>query len=63
MLSWRAGAVYKPRDEGQHLRHLRNFAQPVPGRAVLRTANTAIDPEKTYTFEAGTKWDLFERGF
>jgi catecholate siderophore receptor len=23
------------------------------------TANTAIDPEKTYTTEAGTKWDLF----
>ncbi len=23
------------------------------------TANTVIDPEKTYTLEAGSKWDFF----
>ena len=59
MLSWRASAVYKPRPQGSLYAAYGTSLNPSLEGLSYGTANTAIDPEKTYTFEAGSKWDLF----
>ena len=58
MLSWRAGAVYKPRAAGSLYAAYGTSLNPSLEGLSYQTANAAIEPEKTYTFEAGTKWDL-----
>ena len=59
MVSWRGGVVYKPRAERQRLRRLRHVVQSVGRRAVARRAATVdLEPEKTRSYEVGTKWDL-----
>jgi catecholate siderophore receptor len=59
MLSWRAGAVYKPRNNGSIYVAYGTSLNPSLEGLSYNTANTAIEPEKTYTFEVGSKWDLF----
>jgi catecholate siderophore receptor len=59
MLSFRAGAVYKPRQEGSVYAAYGTSLSPSLEGLSYGTANTAIDPEKTYTFEAGSKWEMF----
>jgi catecholate siderophore receptor len=59
MLSWRAGAVYKPRTNGSIYAAYGTSLNPSLEGLSYQTANTAIEPEKTYTYEVGTKWDLF----
>lgn len=59
MLSWRAGAVFKPRPEGSIYAAYGTSLSPSLEGLSYGTANTAIDPEKTYTFEAGSKWEMF----
>lgn len=59
MLSWRAGAVYKPRVNGSVYASYGTSLNPSLEGLSYNTANTAIEPEKTYTYEAGTKWDVF----
>ncbi|MGA9767629.1 MAG: TonB-dependent siderophore receptor [Blastocatellia bacterium] len=59
MLSWRAGAVYKPRTSGSIYAAYGTSLNPSLEGLSYNTANTAIEPEKTYTFEVGSKWDLF----
>jgi catecholate siderophore receptor len=59
MLSWRAGAVYKPKRHGSIYAAYGTSLNPSLEGLSYNTANTAIEPEKTYTFEFGTKWDLF----
>jgi catecholate siderophore receptor len=60
MLSFRLGAVYKPRPNGSVYAAYGNSLNPSLEGLSYGTANTAIDPEKTYTFEVGTKWDLLK---
>lgn len=59
MLSWRASAVYKPREHGSFYAAYGTSLNPSLEGLSYNTANTTIEPEKTYTFEFGTKWDLF----
>jgi catecholate siderophore receptor len=59
MFSFRAGAVFKPREEGSVYAAYGTSLSPSLEGLSYGTANTAIDPEKTYTFEAGSKWEMF----
>ncbi len=59
MLSGRAGVVFKPRPEGSVYAAYGTSLSPSLEGLSYGTANTAIDPEKTYTLEAGSKWEMF----
>jgi catecholate siderophore receptor len=58
MLSFRVGAVYKPRRSGSIYAAYGTSLNPSLEGLSYNTANTAIEPEKTYTAEVGSKWDL-----
>jgi catecholate siderophore receptor len=60
MLSYRLGAVYKPVPIGSLYVSYGTSLNPSLEGLSYNTASAAVDPEKTYTFEAGTKWDLFK---
>jgi catecholate siderophore receptor len=59
MLSVRAGAVFKPLPEGTVYASYGTSLNPSLEGLSYNTANTVIDPEKTYTLEAGSKWGFF----
>ncbi|HEV2762640.1 MAG TPA: TonB-dependent receptor, partial [Pyrinomonadaceae bacterium] len=59
MFSFRAGAVFKPREEGSVYAAYGTSLSPSLEGLSYGTASTVIDPEKTYTFEAGSKWEMF----
>ena len=59
MLSVRAGAVFKPLPQGAVYASYGTSLNPSLEGLSYNTANTVIDPEKTYTVEAGSKWDFF----
>jgi catecholate siderophore receptor len=59
MLSVRAGAVFKPLPQGAIYASYGTSLNPSLEGLSYNTANTVIDPEKTYTVEAGSKWDFF----
>jgi catecholate siderophore receptor len=59
MLSVRAGAVFKPLPQGAVYVSYGTSLNPSLEGLSYNTANTVIDPEKTYTLEAGSKWDFF----
>lgn len=59
MFSWRAGAVYKPKQHGSiYAAYGTSLSPSLEGLSYV-TANTFIEPEETYTAEIGTKWDVF----
>jgi len=58
MLSVRAGAVFKPLPQGAVYASYGTSMNPSLEGLSYKTANTVIDPEKTYTIEAGSKWDF-----
>ena len=58
MLSVRAGAVFKPLPQGAVYASYGTSLNPSLEGLSYNTANTVIDPEKTYTIEAGSKWDF-----
>jgi catecholate siderophore receptor len=58
MLSGRLGAVYKPKQSGSIYAAFGTSLNPSLEGLSYGTANTAIDPEETYTVEIGSKWDL-----
>lgn len=58
MHSLRAGLIYKPAQNGSVYAAYGTSLSPSLEGLSYGTANTAIEPEKTYTFETGTKWDL-----
>ena len=60
MLNARAGVVYKPNSHGSLYASYGSSMNPsLEALSYGANANTAnLDPEKTYTVEAGTKWDL-----
>ncbi|CAN5132956.1 TonB-dependent siderophore receptor PiuA [soil metagenome] len=60
MLSYRLGAVYKPVPIGSfYVSYGTSFSPSLEGLS-YETASAAVAPEKTYTLEGGTKWDLFD---
>lgn len=63
MLSWRAGLVYKPVENGSvYFGYGTSFNPSAEGLTLNNTATAAnnvnLDPEQSRTFELGTKWDL-----
>jgi catecholate siderophore receptor len=57
-VSWRAGAVYKPRVNGSvYVGYGSSFNPSAEGLA-LTAATVLLDPEHTRTYEVGTKWDV-----
>ncbi len=68
-LSWRTGVVYKPVEEGSiYAAYGTSFNPSAEGLATsaltstpTATTNINLDPEKTETYEIGTKWDLFKK--
>jgi catecholate siderophore receptor len=61
MTSWRAGVIVKPVEAGSIYASYGTSLSPSLEGLSYGTANTAIEPEKTYTFEVGSKWDVIER--
>ena len=59
MLSTRAGVVFKPLPQGAVYASYGTSLNPSLEGLSYNTANTVIDPEKTFTLEAGSKWDFF----
>ncbi len=59
MTSVRAGVVFKPLPQGAVYGSYGTSLNPSLEGLSYNTANTVIDPEKTYTLEAGSKWDFF----
>jgi catecholate siderophore receptor len=59
MLSTRAGVVFKPVSQGAVYASYGTSLNPSLEGLSYNTANVVIDPEKTYTLEAGSKWDFF----
>ena len=56
MLSVRAGAVFKPAAQGSIYVSYGTSLNPSLEGLSYNTANTVLDPEKTYTIEGGSKW-------
>jgi catecholate siderophore receptor len=59
MVSWRGGAVYKPRQNGSVYVGVGTSLNPSTEGLSLSTATASLEPETTRSMEAGTKWDLF----
>ena len=59
MLSTRAGVVFKPLSQGAVYASYGTSLNPSLEGLSYNTANVVIDPEKTFTLEAGSKWDFF----
>jgi catecholate siderophore receptor len=59
MMSWRSGAVYKPRSNGSIYIGVGTSLNPATEGLSLNAATAALDPEKSRSVEAGSKWDLF----
>lgn len=65
MLSWRAGIVFKPAPNGSlYAAYGTSFNPSAEGLTLANTATAAnsadLDPEKSQTYEVGTKWNLFQ---
>jgi catecholate siderophore receptor len=58
MVSWRGGAVYKPRPNGTVYLGLGTSLNPSTEGLSLSAATATVEPEKSRSIEAGTKWDL-----
>ena len=58
MNSMRGAVIFKPKQSGSLYASYGTSLNPSLEGLSYNTANTAIEPEKTYTTEVGTKWDL-----
>ncbi|MCC6539732.1 MAG: TonB-dependent siderophore receptor [Bryobacterales bacterium] len=56
--SLRGGLIYKPTQTGSIYTSYGSSVSPSLEGLSYNTANTAIPPEKTYTTEVGTKWEV-----
>ena len=61
MTSGRFGIVYKPRENGSIYASFGTSLSPSLEGLSYGTANTLIDPEKTFNYEVGSKWDLLNQ--
>ncbi len=58
MVSWRAGAVYKPRATGSvYIGYGSSFNPSAEGLS-LSVTTVGLAPENTRSYEVGTKWDV-----
>jgi catecholate siderophore receptor len=62
MVSWKGGLVYKPRENGSLYAAYGTSFNPSAEGLTLTTATVLIEPEKTRSYEVGTKWDLLNNG-
>jgi catecholate siderophore receptor len=60
LLSYRAALIYKPLEFGSVYVSYGTSQNPSLEGLSYSTSSAAVKPEKTYTLEAGTKWDLFK---
>ena len=60
IISGRAAIVFKPIEIASVYASFGTSANPSLEGLLYSPADVRVDPEKTRTFEAGTKWDLFE---
>ncbi|MEQ1763254.1 MAG: TonB-dependent siderophore receptor [Pyrinomonadaceae bacterium] len=60
ILSGRAALVYKPVEEGSFYVSFGTSANPSFEGLLYSPASVTLDPEKTLSYEAGTKWNLFK---
>jgi catecholate siderophore receptor len=58
ILSWRAGAVFKPRDNGSLYLGYGTSANPSAEGLALSASTVTLDPEHSRNYEIGTKWDV-----
>jgi catecholate siderophore receptor len=58
MLSWKAGAVFKPRENASIYAAYGTSFNPSAEGLALTTSTVSLEPEKTRNYEIGTKWDL-----
>ncbi len=58
MTSLRAGLVYKPSEQGSFYASYGTALNPSLEGLNYNAASQDLEPEKTYTFEAGNKWQL-----
>ena len=58
MVSWRGGGVYKPRPGGSFYIGLGTSLNPSTEGLSLSSSTVALEPEKSRSVEAGTKWDV-----
>ena len=58
MVSWRGGTVYKPRSNGSIYVGVGTSLNPSTEGLSLSAATATLDPERSRSVEAGTKWDL-----
>jgi len=58
MLSGRGSIVFKPKAEGSFYASYGTSVNPSLEGLAYQTVAPTIEPEKTYTVEVGTKWDL-----
>jgi catecholate siderophore receptor len=58
MISWRGGAVYKPRVNGSVYFGYGSSFNPSAEGLSLSATTVGLEPEKTRTIEIGTKWDV-----
>jgi catecholate siderophore receptor len=61
MVSWRAALLYKPVPIGSIYFAYGTSFNPSAEGLVLSAATADLDPEKTSTFELGTKWNLLDQ--
>ncbi|HEY8562767.1 MAG TPA: TonB-dependent siderophore receptor [Pyrinomonadaceae bacterium] len=59
LFSFRVGAVYKPVSNGSIYASVASSLNPSLEGLSIAPASASLDPEKTYNYELGTKWDLF----
>jgi catecholate siderophore receptor len=58
MVSGRAGVVYKPQEAASLYAGYATAFNPSAEGLALSTSTVSLEPEKTRSYEAGTKWDL-----
>jgi catecholate siderophore receptor len=61
MVSGRGGVVFKPRSEGSIYAGYGTSFNPSAEGLSLTAANVNLEPEKTRSIEAGTKWDVLRQ--
>lgn len=59
LLSGRGALIYKPVEQGTIYASIGTSSNPSLEGFLYQPADVNTDPEKTRTFEAGTKWELF----
>jgi catecholate siderophore receptor len=60
MLSWRAGLIHRPRSNASVYLGAGTSFNPSSEGLTLSAATVDVEPEKSFSIEAGTKWDLME---